>query len=930
MSLSSIQNRIRTVLFCLIMMLLWASAALGSSPMPKIDLGVSELTLEVGESYIFRVTYEPEEQFLHALKWNISDGSVLAIDPTHFTVKALKPGTVRILAESLDGYAYDICTVTVSGNLPKDAVAEKSGSEFITLSAADRKKITSFSIKRYLDFLEGSEMTEEAFAEAAQRMFMVMAAVTPGTEDAQSQRALSLGMQEAEPLRNLHLLTLRGTLEQILRFTADNTDLKEVYEEHFIIADKEAETDDDTQKTVTLEGYVEELTSINIAYDLGYKGKGSTIAVIDTGLDPDHQEFIGRVISQRCYGTDGSDGDYTFHSPCVNEDSADPRNTISYISDFNHGLHTTGIAAGKGGIAPEANIVAIQVFTDIEWTCTERDSFFDWCSGEEFTPDGEEEPEIRKCCANAANPQDTAKAFDYLIGHAKDFPNLTAVNLSMANNTFHETTCDDHLYFGFYQTLLENGVIPVVASGNEYKNNSLPESACTSNSFTVGALAYSESPLLADFSNHNDLVNMAAPGEKIRSAKHESCYEWDGEKSCYYYENESGTSQAAPMVTGAFAILKQIFPNRSPEDLKQTLIDLSSKNVSKREACNAYYIEEGTCPAEYAEITELSVPKPILDFSNLEAYLEQQNDSVVEPVTVTIVGGDSFIPAYPNALFKYYFSLTANGETMDLGRLTLVSGNVVENAVVIESHYRSENYPEMEIIITEEEKNRVSIRIENLPEFTENGEPIAYAIVPAKVDAEISGAVYSGYEVRITDADAFFHFPCWMEELPRTGFSSRLPQSLADKPLSINYTQTGMVLQIPSLDVITDIVQVPSAENEYPVQWLDAAAGLLQESALPGEGVSILTGHNHLNTTEAGPFAYLSQLEPGTKIFVQKRNKESISFTVIRNELIAAEDMTALETIANQFENSLTLLTCENELSGGGYAERRVVTAIPD
>ena len=124
---NSIHDRIKTVLICLIMVLLLTSSVLGSSPVTKIDLGVNDLTLEVGDSYTFRVTYEPEESSFHPLKWNISDESVLEIDSTHFTVKALSPGTARILAESLDGYAYAICTVTVNGTLSKDAPAAKSG-----------------------------------------------------------------------------------------------------------------------------------------------------------------------------------------------------------------------------------------------------------------------------------------------------------------------------------------------------------------------------------------------------------------------------------------------------------------------------------------------------------------------------------------------------------------------------------------------------------------------------------------------------------------------------------------------------------------------------------------------------------------------------------------------------------------------------------
>ena len=68
MSSNSNHNRIQAVLFCFIMVLLLASAALGASPMTKIDLGVNDLTLVVGESYSFRVTYEPEEASFHALR----------------------------------------------------------------------------------------------------------------------------------------------------------------------------------------------------------------------------------------------------------------------------------------------------------------------------------------------------------------------------------------------------------------------------------------------------------------------------------------------------------------------------------------------------------------------------------------------------------------------------------------------------------------------------------------------------------------------------------------------------------------------------------------------------------------------------------------------------------------------------------------------
>ena len=50
-------------------------------------------------------------------------------------------------------------------------------------------------------------------------------------------------------------------------------------------------------------------------------------------------------------------------------------------------------------------------------------------------------------------------------------------------------------------------------------------------------------------------------------------------------------------------------------------------------------------------------------------------------------------------------------------------------------------------------------------------------------------------------------------------------------------------------------------------------------------------------------------------------------FEVYANEKIGAQDREALEKIASAFENTLTLLTCEDERPEGGYASRRIVAA---
>ena len=148
-------------------------------------------------------------------------------------------------------------------------------------------------------------------------------------------------------------------------------------------------------------------------------------------------------------------------------------------------------------------------------------------------------------------------------------------------------------------------------------------------------------------------------------------------------------------------------------------------------------------------------------------------------------------------------------------------------------------------------------------------------------------------------------------------------------PLDLNYKPLRMTLEIPSLYLTTEIVEVPEVDGEYPFKWLGNKAGALQGYALPGEGKAILTGHNHLNTMEAGPFAFLSELAIGDRIFVRDQNGGVQIYTVYVNEKIDEADFEEFYRISDMDEHSLTLITCEDERIEGGYEHRRVVAAKP-
>ena len=62
-----------------------------------------------------------------------------------------------------------------------------------------------------------------------------------------------------------------------------------------------------------------------------------------------------------------------------------------------------------------------------------------------------------------------------------------------------------------------------------------------------------------------------------------------------------------------------------------------------------------------------------------------------------------------------------------------------------------------------------------------------------------------------------------IETMPRTGFSSLRPSVLKERPKDLFYRPMAFTLQIPSLDITADIVEVPFADGEYPVEWLGSS-----------------------------------------------------------------------------------------------------------
>ena len=174
-------------------------------------------------------------------------------------------------------------------------------------------------------------------------------------------------------------------------------------------------------------------------------------------------------------------------------------------------------------------------------------------------------------------------------------------------------------------------------------------------------------------------------------------------------------------------------------------------------------------------------------------------------------------------------------------------------------------------------------------------------------------------------------FPIICEDcrLPETGFSSGRPAELTASPGKHDYSALGMTLQIPRFDVAAKLTLIPQTDDTWPADRLREEAGVLEGSALPGEGYSVIAAHNTLDGDTYGPFALLALLEENDRIFVSSAEDGLKSFTVYANELVEPYGFGAIASIAENEPGSLILITCENESAEGEYLNRRIVFAKP-
>jgi hypothetical protein len=250
----------------------------------------------------------------------------------------------------------------------------------------------------------------------------------------------------------------------------------------------------------------------------GWIGENRVIAVLDSGIYRAHPDLAGAVIVEKRFLDQGAD---------VGPTAAD---------NEGHGTHIAGILASRGvttfpGLAPGALLVVVKVLDDEGggWLS-------DWTAAVEFVTG---------------------------LHESRGGPRIEVMNLSFGTNDQFRSVCDTEVpaFYAACRDAVEAGIVVVAASGNSGSLARMALPACYSPVIAVGASSDAASLRIASFTNRNERLSLLAPGLGITS-----CGIAGGPLT------SSGTSQAAPHVAGAVALLAQHGDELDPDQIRDLLV----------------------------------------------------------------------------------------------------------------------------------------------------------------------------------------------------------------------------------------------------------------------------------------------------------------------------------------------------------------------
>ncbi len=309
-------------------------------------------------------------------------------------------------------------------------------------------------------------------------------------------------------------------------------------------------------------------------WQAGITGNGIKVGIVDTGIDPNHPDFAGRIVQMK---------DFTGQGPNDNH---------------GHGSHVAGIVGGSGaasggkykGVAPECVYYTAKVLRG----------------------DG------------SGNTSDVMAGVEWVVQQGVQVINLSLGSDGACDGTDAlSVTCD---------AAMDRGVAVCIAGGNAGPGASTVGSpGCANKVITIGATTKSDQ--VADFSSRGPTSDnrikpdLCFPGGSIVSCRASGTSM--GTPVDASYTQASGTSMATPHAAGACALLLQAKPGLSPQQIKDILmsttknlnLDPNTQGEGRAQVLLAYQQALGITPTPTPIPTPTPTPLPDGCFGAIKSLL---------------------------------------------------------------------------------------------------------------------------------------------------------------------------------------------------------------------------------------------------------------------------------------------------------------------
>ena len=167
----------------------------------------------------------------------------------------------------------------------------------------------------------------------------------------------------------------------------------------------------------------------------------------------------------------------------------------------------------------------------------------------------------------------------------------------------------------------------------------------------------------------------------------------------------------------------------------------------------------------------------------------------------------------------------------------------------------------------------------------------------------------------------------YADSLPNSGFAPSRKTILPVEPSDM-YRPAAMQLEIPNLQILTDVVRVPVINGQWQVSWLGDRLGYLESTSFPTwNGNSVITGHVYDQDGLPGIFHDLQDLSWGDEVIMHAYGQSYVYEVRTVDKYVLPEDTSSV--YMHEDYPWLTLITCHGYDSiNDSYKWRVVVRAV--